>query len=166
MTKRVLVAYATKMGTTGEIAEEIGAELTARGLETEVAEVRTVRDVAPYDAVVVGSGLYANHWRREAVKFVRANADALARRPVWVFHSGPIGEDLDQQVPAPARVAPLLERIGAHGPTTFAGALLPERAKGFIAKKVAASKVGGDYRDHEAIRAWADEIADALAVAA
>jgi menaquinone-dependent protoporphyrinogen oxidase len=125
-----------------------------------------VRDVSAYDAVVVGSAVYANHWRKEAVKFLRTNADALARRPVWVFHSGPVGKDLDVDVPAPDAVRPLIERIDAHGPHTFAGALLPERAKGFITRKVANSELGGDYRDHDAIRAWADEVADALAVPA
>jgi menaquinone-dependent protoporphyrinogen oxidase len=158
----VLVAYATKMGTTREIAEEIAARLAERGLDVELADVSTVREVTPYDAVVVGSAVYMTRWRGEAVAFLRRNAEELAARRVWAFHSGPVGEKTEEPVAAPPGVRKLLERIGAVPVHTFAGALIADRARGFVAKKMARGPLAGDFRDHDAIRAWADTIADEL----
>jgi menaquinone-dependent protoporphyrinogen oxidase len=57
MATRVLVAYATKHGSTREIAERIGRTLPAAGLEASVVEARAVQDVTAYDAVILGSAL-------------------------------------------------------------------------------------------------------------
>ena len=69
---RVLVAYGTKNGATGEIAEAIGEALRQAGLEADVKPANKVRDVTPYGAVVLGSALYAGTWRRGAVRLLRA----------------------------------------------------------------------------------------------
>lgn len=160
----ILVAYATKMAGTKEIAEAIAARIRAASHEVTVLDAADVRTVTPYKAVVLGSALYAGRWRPEAVKLLKRNVDLLAHKPVWLFHSGPLGPE---QIPqrAPGKVRELATRIGAEEPTTFGGRLTPETAKGFIARKMANSATAGDYRDWDAIELWAYNIAQQLVAA-
>ena len=95
---RVLVAYGSKRGSTAEIAGWIGDTLRGQGLDTEVADAGSVRDVTDYDAVVLGGALYEGRWHKEARRFARRHAAALSGRPVWLFSSGPLpvrGRDRD-----------------------------------------------------------------------
>jgi menaquinone-dependent protoporphyrinogen oxidase len=160
----ILVAYATKMAGTKEIAEAIGERIRSAAHEVVVLDAADVTTVAPYKAVVLGSALYAGRWRPEAVKLLKRNADLLAHKPVWLFHSGPLGPE---QVPqrAPRKVRELAARIGAEEPATFGGRLTPDTAVGFLAKKMAQGPVAGDYRDWEAIELWAYKIAQQLVAA-
>src|SRR5689334_267385 len=89
---RVLVAYATKMGSTKDIAEAIGDELTKHGLKAEVRNVREAVSPDFYDAVVLGSSVYAARWRPEAKRFFSQHTARLADRPVWLFESGWVGK--------------------------------------------------------------------------
>lgn len=162
--KRVLVAYATKMGSTREIAEVIGEEFARAGFEADIRPVGEVADVRPYAAVVLGSALYMTRWRREAVRFLKRNAVALAERPTWLFHSGPLGEkDAKAPQPAPPNVRRWAGRIGLEEPTTFGGRLDEAHADGLIAKGMARKGLGGDFRDFDEIRGWARTRAERLA---
>src|SRR3974390_3034872 len=67
------------MGSNAEIAEPIAAVLRQAGLEAEVVPAREARDLAPYDAVVLGSALYAAHWRRDAHRYVARGRGAADR---------------------------------------------------------------------------------------
>ena len=64
----ILVAYATKHGSTAEIAEAIGADLRERGHAVDVTSAHDVHDVSTYDAVVVGSAVYLGHWQKDALQ--------------------------------------------------------------------------------------------------
>lgn len=165
MSRKVLVAYASKMGATAEIAEGIGAEIRQHGHVVEVCEVKQIRSVDEYDAVVVGSAIYAGRWRSEAVRFLSKHADALHDRQVWLFHSGPVGPHADQPQAMPRKVRQLADRIGAGPATTFAGRLDPETAKGFLARRMAATELGGDARDWDRIGAWAQDVATSITAA-
>ena len=79
---RVLVTAATKYGATGEIAEAIGEVLRERGVDTTVVPPEQVQAVDDYDAVVLGSAVYAGHWLSPAKELVDRSRDALAARPV------------------------------------------------------------------------------------
>jgi hypothetical protein len=78
----VLVAYATRHGSTTGIAERIAAGLRAAGLEVEALPVGEVRSVDGYEGVVVGGAAYMFHWLREATEFVHRHSTALGQRPV------------------------------------------------------------------------------------
>ncbi|GLY49866.1 flavodoxin domain-containing protein [Lentzea sp. NBRC 102530] len=160
----ILVAYATKMTGTKEIAEAIGARIRTASHEVTVLDAAEVQTVAPYKAVVLGSALYAGRWRPEAVKLLKRNADLLAKRPVWLFHSGPLGHEVAPQN-APKKVRELAARIGADEPKTFGGRISPQTAVGFLAKRMAQGPMAGDHRDWEAIDLWAYEIAQQLVAA-
>src|SRR5688500_16504486 len=91
MSTRVLVAYASKYGATTEIAEKIGQVLRDAGLNVDVLPAHQVDGLASYQAVVLGSAVYAGQWREEAVTFLKAYEYTLADMPVWFFSSGPTG---------------------------------------------------------------------------
>lgn len=162
MSRRVLVAYASKMGATAEIATGIGAQIRQHGHLVDVLDVRQVRSIAKYDAVVLGSAIYARQWRPEAVRFLRKYADALRTRQVWLFHSGPIGPHADRHQAMPNKVRRLAHRIDAIPAMTFAGRLDPETATGILARRMAATELAGDVRDWDLIGAWAQEVAASI----
>ena len=89
---RVLVTAASKYGATDEIAHAIGDTLTDAGHDTTVVAAADVAGIDGYDALVIGSAVYAGHWLDAAKQLVRTHAEALRARPVWLFSSGPIGD--------------------------------------------------------------------------
>ena len=90
----VLVAYASKHGSTAGIAEAIADALTDHEVKAEAKSVDTIEDLGPYEAVILGSAVYAGSWMKDAVTFAERHAGELARMPVWLFSSGPLGEDV------------------------------------------------------------------------
>jgi menaquinone-dependent protoporphyrinogen oxidase len=86
---RVLVTAATKHGATREVAQAIGDALRGHGLDPTVVEPEQVDTVDEYDAVVLGSAVYAGHWLKPARQLVDRCGSALTARPVWLFSSGP-----------------------------------------------------------------------------
>ena len=164
---QVLVAYATKYGATAEIAEKIGQVLRQAGLRTDVLPVNRVSDLTPYKAVVLGSALYIGQWRKEAATFLKANEKVLVERPVWLFSSGPTGEGdpvaLLQDWHFPKALQPIADRLHPRDIAVFHGAV--DMKKLNLIEKWALKNVKappGDFRDWNAISAWADTISDVL----
>ncbi len=167
MSKTVLIAYASKYGATEEIAEKIGEVLRQAGLAAEVKAADKVKDLSPYQAVILGSAVYVGRWRKQAVKFLQANEKVLAEKPVWIFSSGPSGEgdpvELLNGWRMPDKVAPLLEAIQPRDVAVFHGNLDPDKLNLIerrMIKMVEAQT--GDFRDWEMIQAWGKSIADDL----
>jgi len=162
---RVLVAYGTKYGATAEIAEAIGKVLSAAALDVDVIRARRVRSLEPYGAVVLGSAVYAGRWRRDAMRLLRR--EQLPQRQVWLFSSGPVGEDTGdpeqrERFTKPRRVQELAVRIGVREPVVFGGRVADDA--GFIRKKMARKIPPAlrDRRDWGEIEAWAGSIAASL----
>jgi menaquinone-dependent protoporphyrinogen oxidase len=161
-TQRVLVAYGTKNGSTAEIAEWIADELRGQLIEADVLPAADIHDIGPYDAVVLGAGLYVGRWQRDAVRFARRHRKALTRRPVWLFSSGPLDPSAtERDLPAAPAVARIATRLGPRGHATFGGRLA-EGAQGLIARQILKQGEGGDFRDREQIRTWAHGVAAGL----
>jgi len=167
MAVEVLVAFATKYGATAEIAEKIGLVLRDAGLSVDVTPVHRVKDPASYEAVVVGSAVYIGQWRREASGFLKSNEKVLAGKPVWLFSSGPTGEgdpvSLLQGWRFPKALQPIADRIKPRDSIIFHGKLDINRL-GFVEKWMVnnVKAAFGDFRDWNAITAWAVSIAGAL----
>jgi menaquinone-dependent protoporphyrinogen oxidase len=162
MTK-VLVTAASKHGATTAIARAIGETLQSEGLETTVLPPVDVSGVAGYDAVVIGSAVYMGRWLEPARRLVERDGAALVARSVWLFSSGPVG-DPPKPVEDPVDVAELIAAAGAREHRVFPGTVV-KKGLGFGEKAVvAALRVPeGDFRPWDEIRAWAKEIAAALA---
>ncbi|KUO07781.1 flavodoxin domain-containing protein [Streptomyces sp. DSM 15324] len=162
MADKVLVTYGTTNGSTAEIAEAVADVLRKGGLSVEARPARDVASVAPYDAVVVGGGLYAGRWHKDARRFVRRHRRTLAGRPVWLFSSGPLDPSASERDIPPVRgVRRAMTGLDAREHITFGGCL-EEGAKGRVARMILRSGKGGDYRDFAAIETWADGIAREL----
>jgi menaquinone-dependent protoporphyrinogen oxidase len=162
MTGKVLVTYGTTNGSTAEIAEAVAGILAEEGIAAEAAPAGGVKDVTPYDAVVVGGGLYAGRWHKDARRFVRRNRRALAERPVWFFSSGPLDPSASEKdIPPVPAVRRAMDDVDARGHITFGGRL-EAGARGRIAKMIVRNGRGGDFRDFTAIAAWAEQVAGAL----
>jgi menaquinone-dependent protoporphyrinogen oxidase len=177
---KVLVAYASKAGSTKGIAEYIGEKLRARGLSAEVEDVSSVKSVGEYDAFVVGSAVYMFHWTKEAKQFVLKNQAHLASRPVWLFSSGPVGNQktnsegrdlLDVSVSGPKEIEELTAAAKPRSHRVFFGALDGSKLGGAMgltyrfmrrSKAIRESMPDGDYRDWKDIEAWANGIAEEL----
>ncbi|WP_406047212.1 flavodoxin domain-containing protein [Kribbella sp. NBC_00889] len=162
MSKKVLIAYGTKMGATATIAAVIGSELRAAGHQVDVREVGAVLAVSEYDAVVVGSAVYQSRWRPEVVHFLRHHERQLRNRPVWLFHSGPIGPSKNQDQPLPPDVVRLARLIQAAPVKTFAGELQADAVTARLSHRAELEHLISDSRDWPKIRTWSREIATAL----
>jgi menaquinone-dependent protoporphyrinogen oxidase len=160
---RILVTAASKYGSTAEIAAAIATRLRERGLDADVRRPAAVLDLARYDAVVLGSAVYAGRWLEPARAFAHRLSSELSERPVWLFSSGPIGSPEPRPPGEPFDVAELMDVSGAEEHRVFAGRLasahlsFSERA---IVRALGATF--GDFRDWTAIAAFADVIAEQL----
>ncbi|MFE7172911.1 flavodoxin domain-containing protein [Streptomyces sp. NPDC057616] len=162
MPAEVLVAYGTTNGSTAQIAEAVAEVMSKAGLAAEALPAASAGDVTRYDAVVVGGGLYAGRWHKDARRFVRRNRRALADRPVWFFSSGPLDPSASEKdIPPVPGVRRAMNRVDARGHVTFGGCL-QEGAKGRLARMIVRNGKGGDYRDFPAIEAWAAGVAGEL----
>jgi len=160
---KVLVAYGTKMGGTAGIADRVADTLRGRGHQVTLAPAGKVPRRMGWDAVVVGSGLYAGRWRGEAVRLLKRLARP-GEKPerVWLFHSGPLGDEhADDPVALPKKVQRLSAKLSAEDVVTFGGRLAAD-AGGFVAKAMARNDLAGDWRRLDHAEAWANSIAGSL----
>ena len=156
----ILVTYASKHGSTQEIAERIAATLRRLGHEVIVQPIHAVENPAAYEAVILGSAVYFGSWLKEATEFVRWHRDELAARPVWLFSSGPLG---DTPPADPKEIAEFQTTIHPRGHRTFVGSL-DRRNLSFTERMIvkAVKAPAGDFRDWDDIDAWTEGIAQAL----
>jgi menaquinone-dependent protoporphyrinogen oxidase len=160
MAEPILVAYASKHGSTQEVAERIALTLGLLGLKAESRPAAEVEDVSGYGSVVLGGSLYMGRWNADARKFLRRHRQALAEMPVGVFALGP------QTLAAPqvAQSKAQLEQALAKEPTLhpilveiFGGVIEPG-ALHFPFSRMEPS----DARDWVAIRRFAEQLGEAL----
>ena len=170
---RVLVAYASKYGSTKAIAERIAATIRERGVSVDAVAAKDVRDAGGYDAFVVGSALYILDWMKDAKAFVERNRALLSTRPLWLFSSGPISPGTTDMQGRDARTTCAKKEVMALGDELhtrdhhiFWGALdreklrLPDR---LIAAMPAFPGTAGDFRDWNEVTTWATGVAEELA---
>jgi menaquinone-dependent protoporphyrinogen oxidase len=173
---KVLVAYASKHGSTKGIADFIAGKIREKGFQSEALDVDQVNNVGDYDAFVIGSALYIGHWMKEAKRFVSRNKSFLSTKPVWLFSSGPTGKEkknakgrdlLDPSVSGPFELEQLKKEIRVIDHRIFFGAFNP-KDQGFFTRQLMKSVAIrdatpiGDFRDWSEIEGWVNRIAESL----
>jgi menaquinone-dependent protoporphyrinogen oxidase len=168
MNRNILVTYASKYGATKGIAEKIGEVIRQAGLQVDVLPVKGVNDLTSYRAVILGCAVYIGKWLKEAGEFLKVNEKSLAKRPLWLFSSGPTGDGdavtLLGGWQLPSDQQPIIDRIQPHNIAVFHGYINPDKVN-FIEKwsiQNVVKKPFGDFRDWDAITSWATSIADTL----
>jgi menaquinone-dependent protoporphyrinogen oxidase len=154
---RVLVAYASRHGSTREIAAALARELIRSGSSATVAPVERRPEPTDYDAVVLGSAVYGGQWLGPAVRYACEMTDALRSRPTWLFSSGLAYESLrlPDEVPDARWFG---EGLGARGHRVFGGRV-ERRLLSAEERRTWGSGRAGDFRNWPAVRAWSAEIA-------
>ncbi len=152
---KILVTVASKHGSTYEIAETICTELRAHHIDAEVKEAGAISSLGGYDAVILGSAIYAGDWLPQAKSFAKKYRAVLAQKPLWLFSSGPLGEEHAQPVNDLKKMASPLGNVQPRDHRVFVGKLDASElslAERLITKAVKAPE--GDFRDWDEIRAW------------
>lgn len=163
---KILVAYATKAGSTAEVAAEIGRVMESEGgCQVDVCPVSKLNGVDGYDAVVIGSAIRGGRWLPEATKFVEKNRDALSRVPVALFTVClTLKDDTEEnRRTVAAYLDSVHELVQPVDVGLFAGAMDYNKLPLILRLLMKAMKAPeGDFRDWEAIRAWAGQVRDRL----
>jgi menaquinone-dependent protoporphyrinogen oxidase len=159
---RVLVSTASKHGSTADIGRAIADVLTGEGIEARILAPEQVASLDEFDAVILGSAVYAGRWMKSMKELTERHGEELAARPVWLFSSGPIG-DPPKPEEDPVDVAAIFERTGARGHFLFAGKL-DKKTLNFGERAIvgALKAPEGDFRDWDEIRDRALSIVEEL----
>ena len=167
MVEKVLLAYASRSGSTAEIAEKITEVLRGKGISVDLMPVDQAKELDEYGAVILGSAVYYGRWRKEAVKFLKEQEESLKARKVWFFSSGPTGEgdpvDLLSGWTFPPLQQEIADRIQPRGTAVFHGRM-DESNLNFIERWLLQrmDAAMGDFRDWDQITGWAEGIAQDL----
>ena len=168
MTDTILVAYATRYGSTAEVAEAVGDELRKAGAEVDVQPIDDIQDLSRYQAVIIGSPIYMGKWLPEAQVFVERHQQHLRGIPVAYFAVGLtiMGGTPDAIRKAEASMGQVRMLVNPVDIGIFPGRLESSRlsvADRAITKLIRAKT--GDFRDWEAVRAWAQTLRPKIAQA-
>ena len=155
----VLVLYASKHGSTRSIAERIAGKIGQLGKEAEARPVDEVAGPLRYEAFVIGSALYYGSWLKKATEWVHRNQVSLSQCPVWLFSVGPLGTEIEDAEQQPKELAEFQQTIKPRDLRIFFGAL-DHNELSFLERMVgkAVQAPEGDFRDWQAIDAWATNI--------
>jgi len=165
MTARILVAYATRNGSTAEIARAVGRELEKTGAEVTVADIKTVRSLEGYAGVVLGGPLYMGSVDGAVRTFVAKNLRRLSEIPVAAFAVGIAPKDPKPEAAGQAMDA-LNKAIVPLAPVSFvlfAGYLDLAKVNFLMRRFLKMANVPtGDFRDWDAIAAWARDLPEKM----
>jgi len=161
MTAQILVAYASRKGSTAGIAQAVGKELVSAGYTVDVIEMKTVTTVEGYNAAIIGAPVYMGKVDKDISKFVAKNRDRLASIPVAAFAVGiaPVAPQIEPVEKVLDNLTKAVSPIQLIAATVFAGKLDPDKMSFIERQMTSLMKVRtGDFRDWNAITARAREL--------
>jgi menaquinone-dependent protoporphyrinogen oxidase len=167
VSNRILVAYASRTGSTADVAKAIGAALAESGAQIEVLPMQDVTDFAPYRAVVAGSAIRKSKWLPEAMQFIQTHRAVLAKKPFAMFTvciTLAMSNDDKYRQAVAGWVEPVRAQVRPVSEGLFAGILdfskLPLNLDTLLLRVAVAFGIfpRGDRRDWNAVRAWAESL--------
>lgn len=166
MSKKVLVGYSTRYGSTGDVAETIARVVREAGIEVDVCQVRDIKSLTDYNAVILGAPLFMFHWHKDVLRFLSKHQRILLNLQVAIFALGPTHDPYDEQEwrNSWSQLNKELENYSWLKPVEiemFGGKYDPTKLK-FPLKMMAGSVPASDIRDEEAIQAWARKLIEKL----
>ena len=176
MTNKILVTYASRTGTTAEVAAAICRTLSIDS-QVNILPMQEVRDLSPYDAVIAGSAIRAAKWLPEAMQFIRANQSTLRHKPfamytVCITLAMAAGRSQQYRSAVAAWTAPVRAIVPPLSEGLFPGMLdfnkLPFNWDTLKLRATVAMGIfpRGDHRDWEAVRLWAESLQPLLSIPA
>jgi menaquinone-dependent protoporphyrinogen oxidase len=168
---RILVTYASRTGSTAEVAEAVARTLAEDGAQVDVVPMNEVKDLSLYQSVVVGSAIRGSKWLPEAVQFIQTYQSILAQKKIAMFtvcitmamkkaanyRSGVMG----WVAPVRLMVKPLSEELFA-GRLDFSKLPFNKDTLGLRLSVAMGIFPRGDHRDWNAIRSWAQSLGPIL----
>jgi menaquinone-dependent protoporphyrinogen oxidase len=113
---KALVVYGTRWGGTVGVAEKIGDSLREANYTVNVVEAKKNQPtVDPYDLVVVGSGIRADKWTNDTLKFLTKNAHALRVKKTALFVSCQMADMKEEAIREKAKRAYLFKIAEKYG---------------------------------------------------
>jgi menaquinone-dependent protoporphyrinogen oxidase len=162
MGDRILIAYGSKCGSTGEVAEAVSKVLCQSGAAVDVKRVQDVRDLKPYRAVVLGSAIRMSKPLSEVIHLAKKHRTPLAALPVACFSVGLAmqADTPENREKAKQFLTPLLDEVKSPvGVGLFGGKLdyktLSPVFRWMFSQDKSGEMAEGDWRDWDAIHAWA-----------
>jgi menaquinone-dependent protoporphyrinogen IX oxidase len=174
---RALVVFASKYGSTREVAQAVASALGA-----DIVSADTLPDVAAYDLVVVGSPIYAGTYLSAVTEFASRRHEQLQTRMVATFvtaaadpepQPGLTGDDLGHVYTRQDYAQGLAKLTGGRivACRGFGGRLVPSQLDehdrillGWLARAITGQELTGfDQVDLQAARQWGEELRAALA---
>ncbi len=164
MTASILIAYATRFGSTEQVAEAIADTLRIEGLEVDLQPMQSVTSLDGYRAVLLGSAVNHGHWLPEAVEFVTTHQPALNGLPVALFsvHITNIGDDEKSRKARLAYLDEIRSLLTPVDEVFFPGRFDRRGAKVLLPKWLAWLVPPIELRKWDVIRAWARAIPQKL----
>jgi len=175
MNRKALVLYASKYGSTREVAEDIASTLRKSGLKIDLMDVRKVRALDAYGFIVLGAAIYYDHWHKDALNFLAKNQAALTSHSsecprVVIFALGPTHNDekewqysratLERELAKFPWLTPVaVEMFGGRYPTRLH---FPDTLVAGLPASPLHGMPASDVRDWTAIRTWASSLTQKL----
>jgi len=168
MSASVLVGYATRYGSTQEVAEAIAQVLREAGLQVDVQAVKNVRSIENYNAIVLGAPLYIGSLLKEMQRFLVSHRGGLKQRPIWFFALGPLNDDEKGKQDARQQLEKALAKyswllpdniqmfVGKYDPKKLR---FPDSLLGTLPASPLYQKPLSDLRNWAEIRIWASSLA-------
>jgi menaquinone-dependent protoporphyrinogen oxidase len=161
LSDKILITFATRTGSTSEIATTIGQTLIGRGFDVDVKPIKENPSPIGYQAVVIGSGVRFGSCFPEALKYVEQHHHQLNRMPTAFFcvHMMNMGGDETSRKGRLAYLAPLRKLVTPCSEAYFAG--IGDLSKITFIERMVVKAVKpplGDFRDWDKIQAWAQSV--------
>jgi len=165
MTNRILIAYASKCGSTTEIAKSMGKVLLEKGYEVEILPVSQVKSMDGYDSILAGSAIRVGAWLPEAVEFVKNNQTTMQKIPTAIFTVHALNwENTSASEALRKNYTNAIKHLISPVDEVFFAGKIDYSTMTFLEKMLskAVKAVEEDRRDWTVINGWAAEIPNKL----